>query len=139
MLLYNSFGGSIMEKIRMEDIVNYCKQYGFIYQGSELYGGLANTWDYGPLGSELKKNIKEASGGMFDMIEINARSDYETIIKEHPNLMKYLIIRDSDAHSLEIINKQKFSFELEDKSIESLFRFILELIFLIVITLPSSV
>ena len=63
---------------------------------------------------------------MFDMIEINARSDYETIIKEHPNLMKYLIIRDSDAHSLEIINKQKFSFELEDKSIESLFRFILE-------------
>jgi PHP family Zn ribbon phosphoesterase len=62
---------------------------------------------------------------MFDMIEINARSDYETIIKEHPNLMKYLIIRDSDAHSLEIINKQKFSFELEDKSIESLFIFIL--------------
>ena len=47
-------------KIRMEDIVNYCKQYGFIFQGSEIYGGLANSWDYGPLGKELKENIKKA-------------------------------------------------------------------------------
>ena len=39
----------------MYDMVNVCKQYGFIYQGSEIYGGLANTWDYGPLGSLLKK------------------------------------------------------------------------------------
>lgn len=36
-------------------MVNVCKQYGFIYQGSEIYGGLANTLDYGPLGSLLKK------------------------------------------------------------------------------------
>lgn len=47
-----------MEEITMKDIVNVCKQYGFIYQGSEIYGGLANTWDYGPLGSILKDNIK---------------------------------------------------------------------------------
>ena len=46
--------------IKMEDLVNYCKQYGFIFQGSEIYGGLANTWDYGPLGKELKENIKKA-------------------------------------------------------------------------------
>jgi len=46
--------------MKMEDLVNYCKQYGFIYQGSEIYGGLANTWDYGPLGSRLKNNIKDA-------------------------------------------------------------------------------
>ena len=46
--------------MKMEDIVNYCKQYGFIFQGSEIYGGLANTWDYGPLGAELKSNVKKA-------------------------------------------------------------------------------
>ena len=44
----------------MEKMVNFCKQYGFIFQGSEIYGGLANTWDYGPLGSRLKNNIKDA-------------------------------------------------------------------------------
>ena len=45
--------------MKMEELVNYCKQYGFIFQGSEIYGGLANTWDYGPLGSRLKNNIKD--------------------------------------------------------------------------------
>ena len=46
-------------KVTMDDIVNYCKQYGFIFQGSEIYGGLANTWDFGPLGKELKENIRK--------------------------------------------------------------------------------
>ncbi len=45
-------------KITMEELVNYAKNYGFVFQGSEIYGGLANTWDYGPLGVELKNNIK---------------------------------------------------------------------------------
>ena len=49
-----------MDKLDMEKVVNLCKQYGFIFQGSEIYGGLANTWDYGPLGKELKENIKKA-------------------------------------------------------------------------------
>jgi glycyl-tRNA synthetase len=49
-----------MEKITMEKMVNFCKQYGFIYQGSEIYGGLANTWDYGIVGTRLKNNIKDA-------------------------------------------------------------------------------
>lgn len=49
-----------MRKMTMEEIVNYCNQYGFIFQGSEIYGGLANTWDYGPLGTRLKNNIKDA-------------------------------------------------------------------------------
>ena len=44
----------------MEELVNYCKQYGFVFQGSEIYGGLANSWDYGSLGVELKNNIKKA-------------------------------------------------------------------------------
>ncbi len=44
----------------MEKIVALCKGRGFVYPGSEIYGGLANTWDYGPLGMELKNNIKKA-------------------------------------------------------------------------------
>ena len=44
----------------MEQIVNLCKGRGFIFAGSEIYGGLANTWDYGPLGVELKNNVKKA-------------------------------------------------------------------------------
>ena len=43
----------------MEKIVALCKRRGFVYPGSEIYGGLANTWDYGPLGAELKRNIKD--------------------------------------------------------------------------------
>ena len=44
----------------METLVTLCKGRGFIYPGSEIYGGLANTWDYGPLGNELKNNVKNA-------------------------------------------------------------------------------
>ena len=44
----------------MDTLVNLCKNRGFVYAGSEIYGGLANTWDYGPLGVELKNNIKRA-------------------------------------------------------------------------------
>ena len=49
-----------MEKLTMEKRVNLCKNRGYVYSGSEIYGGLANTWDYGPLGVELKNNIKKA-------------------------------------------------------------------------------
>lgn len=45
-------------EMTMEKFVAYLKQLGFVYQGSEIYGGLANSWDYGPLGVELKNNIK---------------------------------------------------------------------------------
>ena len=49
-----------MKKLTMETIVSLCKNRGYIYPGSEIYGGLANTWDYGPLGVELKNNMKKA-------------------------------------------------------------------------------
>src|SRR5574344_1508810 len=51
-----------MEKIDnlQQKIVSLCKRRGFVYPGSEIYGGLANTWDYGPLGMQLKNNIKKA-------------------------------------------------------------------------------
>ena len=44
----------------MEKIVALCKNRGYVYQGSEIYGGLSNTWDYGPLGAEFKNNVKKA-------------------------------------------------------------------------------
>ena len=47
-------------KNNMDEIVNYAKNYGFVFQGSEIYGGLANSWDYGPLGTLLKENIRSA-------------------------------------------------------------------------------
>ena len=61
-----------MEKdLTMDKLVNLCKQYGFIFQGSEIYGGLANTWDFGPIGVELKKNIKNAWMKKFIEEDIN--------------------------------------------------------------------
>ena len=48
-----------MEKLTMEKLVTVCKNYGFVFQGSEIYDGLANTWDYGPVGVELKNNVKK--------------------------------------------------------------------------------
>ena len=61
-----------MENLTMEKLVNYCKQYGFIFQGSEIYGGLSNSWDYGPLGRELKENIKKAWWKRFIQEEKNS-------------------------------------------------------------------
>ncbi len=58
-------------EISMEKFVNFLKQQGFVYQGSEIYGGLANAWDYGPLGVELKNNIKQAW--------------WKTFVQHHPN------------------------------------------------------
>ena len=44
-------------EVNLENIVSLAKRRGFIFQGSEVYGGLAGTWDYGPLGVALKRNI----------------------------------------------------------------------------------
>ena len=44
----------------LDMIVNLCKNRGYVYAGSEIYGGLANAWDYGPLGVEFKNNVKKA-------------------------------------------------------------------------------
>jgi glycyl-tRNA synthetase len=46
-------------EVNMDKIISLCKRRGFVFPGSEIYGGLANTWDYGPLGSQLKKNLKD--------------------------------------------------------------------------------
>lgn len=66
-----------MSDISLEDIASLAKRRGFIYQGSEIYGGLAGTWDYGPLGVALKRNIMQLWWKMFveqrdDMYGIDA-------------------------------------------------------------------
>ena len=57
--------GFSMSQAKMEDIISLCKRRGFIYQGSDLYGGLSGTWDYGPLGVQLKRNIMNLWWRMF--------------------------------------------------------------------------
>lgn len=66
-----------MSETSLEDIVSLCKRRGFIFQGSEVYGGLAGTWDYGPLGVQLKRNLMQLWWKMFveerdDMFGIDA-------------------------------------------------------------------
>ncbi len=70
---------------KMDLLVSLCKRRGFIYPGSEIYGGFANSWDYGPYGAQLKKNIKDAWWNRFvigrdDMVGI------ETPIIMHPKV-----------------------------------------------------
>src|SRR5665213_2508738 len=66
-----------MSEVKLDDIVSLAKRRGFIYQGSEIYGGLAGTWDYGPLGAQLKRNIinewlKFFVDGWDDMYQVDA-------------------------------------------------------------------
>ena len=63
---------AVMKEFELDKIVNICKQSGFIFPGSELYGGLANTWDYGPLGIELKNNLKRLWWKTFVQERINS-------------------------------------------------------------------
>ena len=74
-----------MGNLTMDKLVNYCKQYGFIFQGSEIYGGLANTWDYGPLGSRLKNNIKDSWRKRFIQERPNAY-EVDAAILMHPRV-----------------------------------------------------
>lgn len=57
--------------MKMEELVNYCKQYGFVYPGSDIYNGFANTWDFGPVGVELKNNVKRCWWKRFVQEDLN--------------------------------------------------------------------
>lgn len=73
---------------------------------------------------KIYNEVETIYKGLFDVIEINARSNADEVLKEHPFLNDYIILRDSDAHSLEIINEPIFSIDLEEKSISSLFKYL---------------
>ena len=76
-----------MSEVKLENIVSLAKRRGFIYQGSEIYGGLAGTWDYGPLGAQLKRNITNLWWKLF----VEDRQDMfgvDTTIIMNPNVWK---------------------------------------------------
>ena len=74
----------------MDKIVALCKTRGFIFPGSEIYGGLANTWDYGPLGVELKNNVKKAWWKKF--VQENKREKPLTIQVLYATILYYTVI-----------------------------------------------
>ena len=80
----------------MDKLVALCKNRGFVFAGSEIYGGLANTWDYGPLGVEMKNNIKRAWWKKFVQENpYNVGLDCAILIQKrrilnYPNLMHQL-------------------------------------------------
>lgn len=80
----------ILMKKTMDEVVSYCKQYGFIFQGSEIYGGLANTWDYGPLGTRLKNQVKDAWRYYFIQMRENSY-EVDADILMNPRVL-YLIL-----------------------------------------------
>ena len=74
-------------EVNLETIVSLCKRRGFVFQSSEIYGGLASTWDYGSLGVELKRNLKQA----WWKNVVHQREDMEGLdaaILMHPNTWK---------------------------------------------------
>ena len=75
------------EKPSMDTVVSLCKRRGFVFQGSEIYGGIGSVWDYGPLGAELKRNLKSA----WWKSVVQARDDMEGLdaaILMHPQVWK---------------------------------------------------
>ncbi len=74
-----------MADLTMEKLVALCKGRGFIFAGSEIYGGLANTWDYGPLGVELKNNVKRAWWKKF-VQENTLNTGLDSAILMNPNV-----------------------------------------------------
>lgn len=77
--------GVNMANLTMDKLVALCKSRGFIFAGSEIYGGLANTWDYGPLGVELKNNIKRAWWKKF-VQENTLNTGLDSAILMNPNV-----------------------------------------------------
>jgi len=78
---------AIPEKVTMEKLVSLCKRRGFVFQSSEIYGGLGSCWDYGPLGVELKNNVKAA----WWQANVRERDDMvglDSAILMHPQIWK---------------------------------------------------
>ena len=76
-----------MEKT-MEKIVALAKSRGFVYPGSEIYGGLANTWDYGNLGVELKNNVKKAWWQKFVMEKVVFSAKMDVSLKASSDVLE---------------------------------------------------
>ena len=91
-----------MSELTMDKLVSLCKGRGFVYPGSEIYGGLANTWDYGPLGMTLKNNIKAAWLKKFVQEELGLGliSHPEELFNKSSVDVSWVYLREDDIVSL---------------------------------------
>mgnify|MGYP002625230229 FL=1 len=100
----------------MEQIVSLCKRRGFIFQSSEIYGGINGFWDYGPLGAELKRNVKS----LWWESMVHMREDIaglEATIVMHPQIWKATGHVDSFSNPMCdcILNKKRFRADQVDE------------------------
>jgi glycyl-tRNA synthetase len=130
------------KKVSLEDIVSLAKRRGFIYQGSEIYGGLAGTWDYGPLGSVLRRNIVNEWLKVFvdsrdDMYQIDstilmnpdvwvASGHTETfndpLIEDVKTKKRYRLdhlLEDNGVENVDAMNLEQMAQVVKDRSIKS--------------------
>ena len=123
------------EKVLMEDIVNLCKQYGFVYQGSEIYGGFANTWDFGPLGVELINNVKHAwwkrfvnedfrtygvDAGALGIFDSSYCKDLNELRNDDD--VKVIDVHDADSHTIKLSYEDgTFTFYIDNDNVEEIY------------------
>ena len=80
-----------MSDLTMEKLVALCKSRGYVYPGSEIYGGLSNSWDFGPLGVELKNNVKKAVlFGSYVKGLANSESDVDLLLDSGLRGLKFV-------------------------------------------------
>ena len=106
----------------MDDIISLCKRRGFIFQGSEVYGGLAGTWDWGPLGVALKRNVMQSWWNFF----VNKRPDVygvDAAIIMNPKVWQASghVATFSDPMVEDLVNHRRWRADhlLKDKGIEA--------------------
>lgn len=105
------------DTVSMEKLVSLCKRRGFVFQSSEIYGGLNSCWDYGPLGVELKKNVKEA----WWKSVVQMRSDIvgiDSSILMHPDVWKASGHLDCFSDPMVDCKKCKHRFRADDISLD---------------------
>ena len=90
----------------------------------DKYGGIMILGHIERYDEKIYKEVQTIYKNCFDAIEINARSDYETIVKEYPFLLNKTITRSTDAHDLSVISMQKNSFNIDEKSVKGLLKHI---------------
>ena len=90
----------------------------------DKYGGIMILGHIERYDEKIYKEVQTIYKNCFDAIEINARTDYETIVKEYPFLLNKTITRSTDAHDLSVISMQKNSFNIDEKTVKGLLKYI---------------
>ena len=130
----------------MEEIISLCKRRGFVYPSSEIYGGLANAYDYGPLGAELLRNIRNIWWSEFitrrsDMVGLDSQiivhpqtwvasghvaAFHDPLVEDVKNRKRYRADHVIEAWLDSPMNKEKISVVVENMTIDEMGKFIAE-------------